>query len=148
MTQSADEQRGARLRLNDHALQIPWVIGEALDTVSADDHGVGMTEPRQTGHVKPGLDSENHHLLDDVVAPLVDEGPLVSLEADTVPGVMTLKLRHAQVGEGGADLGFDLTERATRPDGIERGLLKLEHAVEVVLELRRRLPDDHRPLEL
>ena len=65
----------------------------------------------------------------------------VPLEADSVTGVVALKLRHAQVGEGSAHLGFDLTQRATWPDGIERGLLKLEHAIEVTLELRRRLND-------
>src|SRR5215207_6209170 len=107
-----------------------------------------MTEPRQTGHVDPGLNGQHHLFLDDVAAALVDEWPLVSLEADTVTGVVTLKLRHAQVGESGAHLDFDVTQRATWPDGIKRGLLELEHAIEVVLELRRWLADDHRPLEL
>src|SRR5829696_2600612 len=136
------------LEIDDHALQVPWVIGQTLDTVSTDNHGVGMTEPGQTGDVDPRLDGQNHHFLDDVAAALIDEWPLVPLEADAVTGVVTPKLRHAQVGEGSADLSFDLGQPTTRSDGIERGLLELEHAIEVVLELRRWLADDHRPLEL
>src|SRR5215207_2011445 len=103
------DQPGGRSRLDDHALQVAWVIGQTLDTVGTDNHGVRMTEPRQSGHVKTGLDGQEHHILDDVVAALVDEWPLVSLEADTMARVVALKLRHAQVGEGGTHLSFDLT---------------------------------------
>ena len=42
---SFSEGPSVRSGLDDHALQIPRVVGETLDTVGADDHGVGVAEP-------------------------------------------------------------------------------------------------------
>src|SRR6266536_4117807 len=72
--------------LDGQALEIARVVGEDLDSVLGDDHGVGVAEAADVARVDAGLDGEDHAGLDQRVVADVEERRLVVAQADRMAG--------------------------------------------------------------
>src|SRR5262245_44797301 len=82
------EPSGSRSSRNRQALDVARVVGEDLDAVLGDDHGVRVAETADVALVDPRLDREHHALLDGCVVAEVEERRLVVAEPDAVADVL------------------------------------------------------------
>ena len=104
---------------NQQGRQFPWIQAEALAAAVRDNHRVGVAESGEARYVQTRLDGEDHARLDDGVIVQIEEGMLMTLQSEGVPGVVPDQARHVQgVLNVAAHLCLDL---GTRAAGAQRG---------------------------
>src|SRR4051794_33729047 len=111
-------------RRDDQAVEVARVVGGQLAAVVGDDDRVGVAEAAEAGDVEARLDREDHARREDCLVVEVDEGLLMALQADAVPGVVALERLEALLSDRAADIGLGLGTYATRAHGGERGVLR------------------------
>ena len=74
-----------RLGRYGETFQIPGVVGENVDSVRGDDHGVGVPKPSDLVRIHTRFDREHHSRLDAGVVADIEERGLVVAQPDPCP---------------------------------------------------------------